>query len=82
MESPTSEQLLADWLAGELDEAHTARLLRLCRERPELLEKAGRFQSFDRLLRLVLLETSPDAFVHESATAADRRRCARSPSES
>jgi hypothetical protein len=67
MESRTPEQLLADWLAGELDEADTARLLQLCREQPKVLEKAERFQSLDRLLRLAWLDAGPDAFVHELA---------------
>jgi len=67
MDSPSSTQLLADWLAGELDGAETARLLKLCREYPELLDEAARFQCLDRLLRAALLDAGAEAFVQEVA---------------
>src|SRR5215213_3992628 len=67
MDSDSTKELLAAWLAGDLDEADTARLLQLCREQPELLDELARYQSLDRLMRTALLDAGPEAFVEEVA---------------
>ena len=67
MSAHTSQELIAEWLAGELNPEGIARLLALCQEEPEILENLVRSQCLDRLLRVAVLDAGPEAFVQEVA---------------
>src|SRR5215204_6188151 len=67
MDNRSTKELVAEWLAGDLDAAGTAHLLQLCREQPELLEEVARYQSLDRQMRAAFLDAGPDAFIQEVA---------------
>jgi hypothetical protein len=61
------QQLLADWLAGELDADGTHRLLELCRHDPGFREKIAHHKAFERLLRLTAISGTDEAFINELA---------------
>jgi Concanavalin A-like lectin/glucanases superfamily len=67
MTSNNSQQLLAAWLAGELDADGTHQLLELCRQDAVFREEVARGKSFDRLIRLAAVGGDDDAFLDELA---------------
>jgi hypothetical protein len=62
-----SRQLLAAWLAGELDAEGTQQLLDLCRQDSAFREEVARHKSFERLLRLAGISGTDAAFIDELA---------------
>src|SRR6476659_9733766 len=68
MSERTPRELMAEWLAGDLDPEGTAQLLAFCQGDPEVLEQLVRSQCLDRLLRVAVLDAGPDAFVQEVAS--------------
>jgi ferric-dicitrate binding protein FerR (iron transport regulator) len=62
-----SQQLLAAWLAGELEAEGTHQLLELCRQDSAFREEVARHKSFDRLIHAAAIAGTDDAFLDELA---------------
>lgn len=60
-------QLLAAWLAGQLDAEGTQQLLDLCRQDTAFREEVARHKSFDRLIHLASVGGSEETFLQELA---------------
>jgi hypothetical protein len=68
-----SQQLLAAWLAGDLDAEGTHQLLELCRQDSAFREEVARHKSFERLLRVAAIGGGDDAFLAELAVRCGAR---------
>lgn len=71
MDQRSPQELLAAWLAGEIDPESTRRLLKLCQQQPEFLDKVAHLKSIDRLLRVAMLDAGSEAFVQEVAARCE-----------
>src|SRR5579884_3165380 len=67
MDPVAARQLLALWLSGEIDRESAEQLLEVLRSDPDVLEEAARLKSFDRLLKVAIVDAAPDAFAREVA---------------
>src|SRR5262245_11222160 len=62
-----TKQLLAAWLAGDLDAEGTQQLLDHCRRDSAFREEVARYKAFERLLRLAAVAGEDETFLSELA---------------